>query len=312
MNLLNYIIRRLLYAVFVLIGATLFIFLIFNVIGGDPTAVLLGKYATAQEMATLKHELGLDRPFLIQYLDILKSAFTFDFGQSWSTKQPIGEMLKRGAMVSLTICFPAFVVGHVLAISTSLLMAKFRGMLGDKILVIFCVIMTSISILLYIIAGQFFLAYKWDFFELTGYEEGFPDCFPYILLPNVILIVLHFCYELRFYRTMVLDEIYQDYVRTARAKGLSTYKVLFKHVLKNIMIPIITIIVRDLPVMLFGSVLIENFFSIPGLGNAAIHAMHCSDFPTMKAITILSAVVSILFSMLGDLLYTLVDPRIKI
>ena len=190
MNLFIYTIRRLLYGLLVLIGATLLIFIIFNIVIGDPTPVLLGKYATAKEMAILRHELGLDRPFAIQYLDILKSAFTFDFGQSWSTKQSILELLKGGSIVSLTVSLPAFMIGHLLVIATALLMAKFRGKAADKILVISCIVMTSISILVYIIGGQFFLAYKWGLFEITGYEEGFPDCLPYILLPTIILIVL--------------------------------------------------------------------------------------------------------------------------
>ncbi|HLP34868.1 MAG TPA: ABC transporter permease [Amoebophilaceae bacterium] len=312
MNLFFYLFRRLLYALLVIVGATFMVFFLFNVIVEDPTVVLLGKYATPKAMAALAHQLGLDRPWYIQYWDILKSAFTFDFGYSWSSKQDILRIFKEGALVSLTVTLPAFILGNILVVSVALWMTKYRGTILDRLLVVFCIVMTSISALVYILVGQGVFAYKLGLFEITGYENGFPYFVPYILLPTLIQVLLHFCYTYRFYRTIMLDEIYQDYVRTARAKGLEESVVLFKHVLKNVLIPIITTFVKDIPGLIFGSVLIENFFGIPGLGNLVVNAMNCADFPTIKATTVVAAVLSIVFSIIGDILYTLVDPRIKL
>ncbi|MEL6359242.1 MAG: ABC transporter permease, partial [Bacteroidota bacterium] len=278
MNIYQYIIRRLLYAIPILVGVTLVIFLLFNVVAGDPTAVLLGKYATAQQMAELRHELGLDKPLPVQYLATLKSAFTLDFGRSWASKQQIAQMIKTGGMVSLTLSLPAFIIASLAAIAIALLAAFFRGTLLDRSLVVLSVIMMSISVLAYILFGQWVFAYKLGWFEIAGYEYGFPAFVPYIILPAIIWIVLSIGPDMRFYRTVMLDEVYQDYVRTARAKGLSHRVILFKHVLKNAMIPIITNLVIQLPTLILGALLIENFFGIPGLGSITLQAINNSDF----------------------------------
>lgn len=308
----QYIIRRVVYSIPILIGVTLAIFLLFNVVAGDPTAVLLGKYATAQQMAELRHELGLDRSLLVQYLDTLKSAFTLDFGRSWASKQHIAQMIKTGGGVSLTLSIPSFVIASLIAISIALLAAFFRGTLLDRSLVILSVIMMSISVLAYILFGQWFFAYKLGWFEIAGYDYGFPDFIPYVILPGMIWIVLSIGPDMRFYRTVMLDEVHQDYVRTARAKGLSYRVILFKHVLKNAMIPIITNLVIQLPTLLLGTLLIENFFGIPGLGSITLQAINNSDFPVIKAMTILSSMMYIIFNIIVDVLYTWVDPRVKL
>lgn len=312
MRIYHYVIKRLLYAIPILIGVTLLIFLLFNVVTGDPTIVLLGKHATVQQMAELRHELGLDRPLLVQYLDTLKSAFTLDFGRSWATKQPILQMIKDGAYVSLTLSVPAFVLASIFSIAMALLAAFFRGTLLDKSLVVISVIMMSTSVLAYILLGQWVFAYKLGWFEIAGYEYGFPDFLPYITLPAIIWIVLSIGPDVRFYRTVMLDEVHQDYVRTARAKGLSNQVILFKHVLKNAMIPIITNLVIQVPSLILGALLIESFFGIPGLGNITLQAINSADFPVVKAMTILSSILYIVFNVITDVLYTLVDPRVQL
>jgi peptide/nickel transport system permease protein len=170
----------------------------------------------------------------------------------------------------------------------------------------------SISGLAYILFGQWVFAYKLGWFEIAGYEYGFPNFIPYIILPGIILVLLSMGSDVRFYRTALLDEMYQDYVRTARAKGLPERVVLFKHVLKNAMVTIVTNLVIQLPGWLLGTLLVESFFGIPGLGGIILNAINNSDFPVIKAITILSAVSYILFSVVTDVIYTLVDPRIKL
>jgi peptide/nickel transport system permease protein len=308
----NYIIRRLLYLIPVLLGVSFLIFLLFNVVAGDPTAVLLGKNATARQMEELREQLGLNKPLIMQYLDVVKSAFTFDFGRSWATKQEITYMLKQGAYPSLTLTIPAFVISTVLSLFISLFVAYYRGKGIDLFIRFLCIAGMSISALAYILGFQWLFAYKLGWFEISGFEYGFPNFIPYIALPAIIWIILSLGPDVRFFRTVILDEIYQDYVRTARAKGLGEITILLKHVLRNAMIPIITYTVIQIPFLILGALLLENFFGIPGIGGMTLNALNNSDFPVIKAMAILSSVVYIIFSLVSDILYTIADPRVKL
>lgn len=310
--MLNYIARRLLYIIPVVLGVCLIIFLLFNVVAGDPAAILLGKHATADQILELREELGLDKAWYLQYADIVKSAFTLDFGRSWATKQKISEMFIQGAMPSLTLSLPAFVIGSILSILISLITAYYRGKGIDLFIRILSIAGMSISSLAYILFFQYFFAYKLGWFEISGYDYGFPNFIPYVLLPIFIWVVLSLGRDVRFFRTVMLDEIYQDYVRTARAKGVSEITVLLKHVLRNAMIPIITYTVIQIPFLILGALLLESFFSIPGLGGLTLNAINASDFPVLKAVAILSSIAYILFGLLSDVLYTFVDPRVKL
>ena len=312
MNIYAYVIRRLLYVIPVILGVCLIIYVLFNLVSPDPTLIMLGKHASVKQMAELRAELGLDRPWWIQYFEIVKSAFTFDFGRSWSTKQEILSMIKQGAIPSLTVSVPMFFISTILAISISLLVSYFRGKFIDKFGVFLCVSLMSISSLAYILFGQWFFAFKMGWFEISGYEEGFPDFIPYILLPVLIWVILAIGSDVRFYRTVILDEVYQDYVRTARAKGLGEKVIFFKHVLKNAMVSIITYLVIQIPFLILGALLIESFFSIPGLGAITLNAINSSDFPVIRAMTVLSAIAYIVFSVITDVLYTVVDPRVRL
>lgn len=308
----KYIIRRLLYLVPVILGVSLIIFILFNVVAGDPTAVLLGKNATAKQMHELREQLGLNKPLFDQYLDVVRSAFTFDFGRSWATKQDIGEMLRQGAYPSLCLTLPAFIISTVLSLLISLVVAYYRGKGIDLFVRFLCIAGMSISALAYILFFQYFFAFELGWFEISGFEFGFPDFVPYIALPAIIWIVLSLGPDVRFFRTVILDEIYQDYVRTARAKGLSEIHILLKHVLRNALIPIITYVVIQIPFLILGALLLENFFSIPGLGGITLNALNSSDFPVIKAMSILSSIVYIIFSLISDILYTFADPRVKL
>lgn len=295
----------------VLLGVSLIIFVLFNVVSGDPTAVLLGKNATARQMAELREQLGLNKPLFAQYLDVVKSAFTFDFGYSWATKQEISKMIMQGAYPSICLSIPAFIISTVLSLLISLFVAYYRGKGIDLFVRFLCIGGMSISALAYILFFQWFFAYKLGWFEISGFEEGFPAFVPYIALPAIIWIVLSIGPDVRFFRTVILDEIYQDYVRTARSKGLSEVTILLRHVLRNAMIPIITYVVIQIPSLILGALLLENFFGIPGLGGMTLNALNSSDFPVMKAMAILSSVGYIVFGLISDLLYTVADPRIK-
>lgn len=312
MNIWSYILRKVINMIPTLFGVCLIIFVLFNLFAPDPALLLLGKHGTVEQIAQIHRELGLDRPFWVQYLDIVKSAFTMDFGYSWSSKQEIWSMIKNGAMPSLAITAPAFIIANSMAITISLLVAFYRGKVIDKAVAIVCVAMMSIPSLAYILFGQYFFSYKLGLFEIAGYEAGFPNFIPYIILPVIISILIEIGPEVRYYRTAIMDEIFQDYVRTARSKGLSERVILFKHVLKNAMIPILTSLIMQIPFLVLGSILIESFFSIPGLGGMTIKAINTSDFPVIKAMTILSAIAFMLFNLLTDIMYTVVDPRLKL
>lgn len=312
MNIYSYIIRRLIYAIPIILGVCLVIFVLFNLVAPDPALIMLDKHATTKQILELRRELGLDRVWYLQYFDIVKSAFTFDFGRSWATKQDIAQMIRNGAIPSLTLTLPAFFLSTVIAIILALLVAFFRGKVIDKVTVFICVLLMSIPSLAYILFGQWYLAYELNLFEISGYDFGFPYFIPYVLLPIIIWIVLSTGPDVRFFRSVILDEIYQDYVRTARAKGLSDTVVLFTHVLKNALIPIITYVVIRIPFLILGALLLESFFSIPGLGGITLRAVNTSDFPVIRAMTILSSMAYIMFSIITDVLYTLVDPRVRL
>lgn len=312
MSLTSYVIRRLLYVIPVILGVCFLIFIIFNVVSPDPTISMLGKHATKAQVLELREALGLNRPLYLQYFDTVKSAFTFDFGRSWSTKQEIVEMIKQGAVPSMTVTIPAFLLTFVLSVGISLFVAFYRGGLMDKGAVFVCVALMSISSLVYILVGQWFFAFHLGLFEISGFEEGFPDFVPYVVLPIIIMVILGVGPDVRFYRTVMLDEIYQDYVRTARSKGLSEKVIMFKHVLKNAMVSIITYVVLRIPFLILGSLLIESFFGIPGLGGITLKAVNSSDFPVIKAMAVLTSIATILFNVLTDVLYVVVDPRVKL
>lgn len=307
-----YLIRRTLYMIPVMLGVSAIIFVLFNLVGGDPAAMLLGKHATVQQINELREQLGLNKPLFEQYLDVVKSAFTFDFGRSWATRQQISDMILQGAWPSLSLTVPAFVVSTVLSLLLSLVVAYYRGKGIDLFIRFFCIAGMAISGVVYIMFFQYFFAYKLGWFEISGYDPSFPDMFAYTILPGIIWIVLSLGPDVRFFRTIILDEIYQDYVRTARAKGLGGVQVLLKHVLRNALIPIITYVVIQIPFLILGALLLESFFSIPGLGGITLNALNSSDFPVIKAMAILSAVAYVVFSLITDVLYTLVDPRVRL
>jgi peptide/nickel transport system permease protein len=310
--MLNYIIRRVIYMIPILLGIALVVFLLFNVVGGDPVLSMLGKHISQQAIDDLRRELGLNKPLYMQFLDFLKQIVTMDFGRSYATKQEIFTMMKNTAPVSLVVALPAFLISVLLAIGLSLFVAFWRGTWIDRVIVVACVLLISVPSLAYILFGQYFLAYQWGIFPISGFAWGFPETINYIGLPVIILIALSLGGELRFYRTIMLDEVYQDYIRTARSKGLSERIVMFKHVLKNAMIPIITTVVIEIPYLITGSLLVESFFGLPGMGSMIIDAFNTSDFPVIKASVVVLSLFYMLANLVSDILYSLVDPRIAL
>lgn len=306
-----YVIRRILYGIPIVLGATLILFLIFTVVPGDPVVQLAGKHATPEAVASLRHELGLDRSLTVQYFEFLRQTVTLDFGRSYSTKQDIMEMFVNGAGTSLSLILPPFIITVLISLLMGALVAYFRGTWIDKSVVGLAVAGQSISMLVYVLAFQYFLAYKLNWFPVTGYDTGWVTRWPYLYLPGLIYIAVALSPFIRFYRTIILDECYQDYVRTARAKGLSEKSVMLKHVMKNAMIPVITDLLVQLPFLILGSLILEKFFSIPGLGDITVRAISDLDRPVIMAVTVMGTLAYVALNILSDILYALVDPRVK-
>lgn len=307
-----FIIRRLLYMVPIVFGVLLVTFVLFTVVGGDISQQIAGKNADAQTIAEVRHEYGFDKPLFwswdSQFINHFKKAFTFDFGRALD-RERISAKILRGIGPSLMLTTPMFIGEIIAAVSLALIIAFVRGTIWDVSAVVICVAGMSIPYLSFIIFGQYFFAYKLDWFPIVYLPEE--PMIKSVGLPVLIGILAGLGGELRFYRTIMLDEIRNDYVRTAFAKGLGTPAVLFKHVLKNAMIPIITSVVLALPSLIMGSFLLERFFGIPGLGYLMIEAISSRDFFIINAMTFIFSLLIVVFTLLTDICYALVDPRVS-
>ena len=308
--MLSYVVRRVLYMIPVLFGVAVLVFVLFNTVGEDPVRVALGVHATPQSIAELRHKWGLDQPVHLQMLDFFRQILTFDYGVSFNTNERLSDVFKAGAAVSLWLTVPPFVIGFFVNIGLGMLVAYWRGSLLDRFATAILVMTMSISYLVYIIAFQYFLAFRLGIFPINGYEPGFAGI-QYVALPWIIMLVVSAGEEVRIYRTMFLDETQSDYVRTARAKGLSEPAVLVRHVLKNAMIPIVTYTMVAIPFLLMGAFLMERFFSLPGVGDMMINAINTGDFPVLKGLTMVLAIAYASMVLLTDLVYAWVDPRIR-
>jgi len=324
--MLAYIIRRILYAIPILIGVNLITFMLFFMVNSpdDMARAQLGaKQVTPELIQSWKEERGYDKPLFVntkaeglaQVSDTLfvqesLKLFTFDFGFSDSNRD-IGSDIKERMMPSLSIALPTFVIALVTNISLALLLVLFRGSMLDTSMMIIAVMIMSVSGLFYIIAGQVLFSKIWHWVPISGYESGW-DGVKFIILPVMIGVFSGIGSGVRWYRSIFLEQINQDYVRTARAKGLSEIKVLFGHVLPNGMLPILTGVVVIIPSLFMGSLIMESFFGIPGLGSYTIDAINSQDFAIVKAMVFLGSVLYILGLILTDISYTLFDPRVKL
>ena len=311
--MLAYIIRRLWQILPTMAGVILLIFFLFNVVGGDPAYLLAGKISNPEQIANIRKQLGIDEPYWMQLLIFVKQVVTFDFGASWSTNEVVSEIFATRLPASLIIGIPLLILETVIAICIALAVAYVRGSFTDRAAMVTCTVAQSVSILVYIIVFQYVLAYKFGWFPVQGWGSGFfENLFKFAALPILIALVVSLAPNIRLYRTFLLDEVNQDYVRTARAKGLSENRVMFVHVLRNASIPIITNLMIQLPGLLVGLFLIERFFSVPGVGREVILAVERSDFPVIKAVTVYVALATMLANLAADLLYKAVDPRVEL
>ncbi|TMH37768.1 MAG: ABC transporter permease [Betaproteobacteria bacterium] len=309
----GYIIRRLWQMIPTLLGVILLVFLLFNWVGGDPAYVLAGKISSAEQIENIRRQLGVDQPYYVQLWIFVKQVLTADFGASWSTNEPVSHIMTTRLGPSLTVLIPYLILSTLVAMGLALAVAYVRGSLTDRAVMIVCTVGLSISILVYIIVFQYVFAYKLGWFPVQGWSDSFgQNLVVYGSLPIIILLVVSIAPDLRLFRTFVLDEINHDYVRTARAKGVSENRIMWVHVLRNASIPIITHVMAQVPGLLIGAFLVERFFSIPGIGREVILAVERSDFPVIKAITVYVAVATMVFTLLADLMYKAVDPRVQL
>jgi peptide/nickel transport system permease protein len=321
-----YLLRRVLYAIPILIGVNLFTFVLFFVVNSpdDMARSQLGdKRVTAEAVAAWKRERGYDKPLLYnaaapgaaKLADTIffeKSArlFAFDFGRSDSGRD-IGWDINNRMWASLAIAVPTLLAGLLINITFALLIALFRATYVDFWSVVLCVVLMSVSAMFYIIGGQFLLSKLLRLVPISGYDTGL-EAVKFLVLPVIIGVIGGIGAGTRWYRTLFLEEIGKDYVRTARAKGLSELRVLFGHALRNALIPILTGVVAVLPLLFLGSLLTESFFGIPGLGSYTIDGIQRQDFAIVRAMVFLGSALYIVGLILTDISYTIADPRIRL
>jgi peptide/nickel transport system permease protein len=307
----TYSIRRIMYMIPVIFGVAILTFLLFNYFGEDPILMALGQHASAEAILELQKSWGLDLPLYRQFLNFLLEIISFDYGNSWSTNENIMNTFKNGMLVSLSLTAPPFFIGTTINVCISLLVSYYRGKWIDKYATIAIVMSMSVSYLVYIIVMQYVFAYKLQLFPIQGYESGLAAV-QYLVLPWIIITIVSFGPDIRIYRTVFLDQVKADYVRTARAKGASEKRVLLVHLLKNAMIPIITNTVIVIPFLITGAFVMERYFGLPGVGDLLITAINEGDFPVIKAMTMMSAILYAVFNLLTDILYATFDPRVKL
>jgi peptide/nickel transport system permease protein len=342
-----YVLRRLWQMIPTLAGVMLLIFVLFNWVGGDPALVLAGKITNKEQIENIRKQLGVDQPSYVQlaYFGFeVATGFTCTWRsytdkqeppkvdpkvdpkdaakapakggcqavRSWATNEEVPKILTTRIGPTLTIMIPVLILETILGVILAIGVAYVRGSLTDRMIMMICTVAMSISFLVYIIVAQYYFGFKWGMFPVQGWSDSFwKNLTNYAPLPIMLAVFVGLAPALRLYRSFFLDEINNDYVRTARAKGLAEKTVMLKHVLRNAMIPILTNIGIALPGIFVGSFLLESFFSIPGLGREILVAVNRSDFPVIKAATVYLAMLTMLINLSVDVLYKAVDPRVS-
>lgn len=332
----NYLIRRLLYAPLIVVGVMLVTFVIFFVVQGPETMArsILGRRATPKTSYDWLHKRGYDKPLIFNYgqqraaadghpydskgffdtifFNQIGKLATLDFGVSDVTGRDLKQVFREGAVPSLLLMLPAYIAGFFISVGFSLYLVFVRKSMLDTAGVLVCVGLMSIPAMVYIIFGQAVVALALNYFPAFGFDLQGWNSLRFLLLPVSLIVVMNLGHDTRLYRAILLEEISQDYVRTAQAKGVSNPRLLLVHVLKNGMISLITLVVAHLPLLILGSVLVESFFGIPGLGNLLVSAIQTSDFAVVRATTFLTSILYIIGLTATDVCYALVDPRIRL
>jgi peptide/nickel transport system permease protein len=307
-----YIIRRLLWGIPILFGVTLAVFLGLHVVMGSPCAAHVGKASSIEKIAQCDAKYGYDKSYPEQYWRYMGEVVTMDFDRSSKTDRLVSEMISDGAGKSVSLTLPALILTSFLSICLALFASYFRGRGLDRGVMIVAVFGMSVSFLVYIVVLQYLLAFVLPVFQIHGYEPGFGERWQFLVLPILIQVIVGMGYDTRFYRSVFVEEIGKDHITTAYAKGASKKRVMFVHVLKNALIPIITRIMISIPFLVTGSLLLEQFFGIPGIGSMLLAALDKGDFPVIKALAVLISLIFIVSTILNDILYAFVDPRVRL
>lgn len=334
--MMAYVVRRLWQMIPTLAGVVLLIFFLFNAVGGDPALVLAGKITNKEQIENIRKQLGVDQPYHVQlgyFAFDIATGFTCTYKsftdperakakaegkpsecqavRSWATNEEVPKILVSRIGPTLTVMLPVLVLETIIGVILAIGVAYVRGTLTDRMIMMVCTVAMSISFLVYIIVAQYYFGFRWGIFPVQGWTDSFwKNLTTYAPLPIMLAVFVGLAPALRLYRSFFLDEINHDYVRTARAKGLSEKVVMMKHVLRNALIPILTNVGIALPGIFVGSFLLETFFSIPGLGREILVAVNRSDFPVIKAATVYLAMVTMIINLAVDVAYKAVDPRV--
>jgi peptide/nickel transport system permease protein len=316
--MLKYFVRRLLEAVPTTFGILLFDSaeaFFPSIVAGSPAQTILGKNASAESIAEFNRKWGYDKPLIIGDGNVFDSQFFAfvgdlcrgELGYSVEMNAPVAEVLRAGVVPSLSLTVPILAGSVIIALMLAMLSAAYRGRAVDRAVLVVSTLLMSVNYVVWVLAGQFFFSYKAGIFPVWGYEGAF-----YLVLPVMIGIFSSLGTDVRFFRTAILDEIYRPYVLAARARGLSGAAVMVRHVLRNALIPIVTYISLAIPYLFTGSLMLESFFGIPGLGNVSINAIHSSDMAVVRAVVVLGALLYQGVNLVTDLLYAWLDPRVRL
>ena len=309
--MVKYVIRRFLEMIPTTAGILLLAFALFNVVGGSPAETVLGKNATPESIAAFNRKYGYDKPLVFardsQFVRFVADLAHGDFGYSTENDEPVIDVLRRGLGPSLSLTVPILVCGVLVALALATGAAAFRGRAFDKSVLLGSTILMSVNYVVWVLAGQFFLSYKLGLFPVWGCQNAF-----YLALPVLIGVVSSLGPDVRFFRTAILDEIYKPYVLVARAKRLPRTTILVRHVLRNALVPIVTYVSLSIPGLFTGSLLLESFFGIPGLGSVAINAIHSADMAVVRTVVVLGALLYQFVNLATDLLYAALDPRVRV
>lgn len=309
--MLKYVARRLWEVVPTTFGILLLTFILFNVVGGSPAETVLGKNATAEAIAAFNSKWGYDKPLVwstdSQFVNFITSLAKGDLGYSLEMNEPVKDILLRGVGPSLSLTVPILLGGTILALMLAMLAAACRGRVLDKAVLVGSTVLMSVNYVVWVLLGQFLLSYKAGIFPVWGYESAF-----HLVLPVFIGVFSSLGTDVRFFRTAILDEAYRPYVLTARAKGLARPVVMMRHILPNALIPIVTYVSLSIPWLFTGSLLLESFFGIPGLGSVSINAIHSADMAVVRAVVVVGALLYQFVNLATDLLYAALDPRVRL
>ena len=311
---MRFILHKISHGLALILGVTFISFLLMVWFGPDQTYTLIGKNATAGQIAEVRHQLGYDQPFTRRYLDYLVELFTLDLGASNSSGEPVSSILQRTLPISLALMLPGFIIGNLLGIVLGLVAAFRRGRWIDRLITGLSVTGMSISFLIIIIALQVLLStpYGLNLFPVRGWRvDNLSSYLTYVTVPTLSLIMVTLGYNTRFYRAVFVEESSREHIRTARAFGASPATLMGRHVLKNSLVAVTTRIMFSIPlVVISGSLLLETYFGIPGIGKVSFDAITSGDQPILKAVVGLTAVAFVLIQIMVDFIYRLVDPRI--